>query len=79
MLFAHLKRILKLNRLRLRGPKGARDEFLLYSQQRTFSLHGQRVRYVPEPVVIPLGGSLVHTTNLVYCDAGGGAVHSITS
>jgi transposase len=29
MLFAHLKRILKLNRLRLRGPFGARDEFLL--------------------------------------------------
>jgi transposase len=29
MLFAHLKRILKLDRLRLRGPSGARDEFLL--------------------------------------------------
>ena len=29
MLFAHLKRILKLGRLRLRGPAGARDEFLL--------------------------------------------------
>ena len=29
MLFAHLKRILRLERLRLRGPKGARDEFLL--------------------------------------------------
>ena len=29
MLFAHLKRILKLGRLRLRGPYGARDEFLL--------------------------------------------------
>jgi transposase len=29
MLFAHLKRILKLNRLRLRGPKGVKDEFLL--------------------------------------------------
>jgi hypothetical protein len=29
MLFAHLKRILRLDRLRLRGPKGARDEFLL--------------------------------------------------
>jgi hypothetical protein len=29
MLFAHLKRILKLDRLRLRGPKGAHDEFLL--------------------------------------------------
>jgi transposase len=29
MLFAHLKRILKLDRLRLRGISGARDEFLL--------------------------------------------------
>jgi transposase len=29
MLFAHLKRILKIGRLRLRGPSGARDEFLL--------------------------------------------------
>ena len=29
MLFAHLKRILKLGQLRLRGPTGARDEFHL--------------------------------------------------
>jgi len=29
MLFAHLKRILKLHRLRLRGPNGAHDEFLM--------------------------------------------------
>jgi DDE family transposase len=29
MLFAHLKRILRLGRLRLRGPLGAQDEFLL--------------------------------------------------
>ena len=29
MLFAHLKRILRLTRLRLRGPGGAHDEFLL--------------------------------------------------
>lgn len=29
MLFAHLKRILKLGQLRLRGPTGARDEFTL--------------------------------------------------
>ncbi len=29
MLFAHLKRILRMDRLRLRGPCGARDEFLL--------------------------------------------------
>ena len=29
MLFAHLKRILKLDKLRLRGISGAQDEFLL--------------------------------------------------
>ena len=29
MLFTHLKRILKLDRLRLRSPNGARDEFHL--------------------------------------------------
>jgi len=29
MLFAHLKRILRFNRLRLRGPNGAHDEFIL--------------------------------------------------
>jgi hypothetical protein len=34
MLFAHLKRILKLDLLRLRGPMGARDEFLLAATAR---------------------------------------------
>jgi hypothetical protein len=29
MLFAHLKRIPKMGSLRLRGPKGAQDEFML--------------------------------------------------
>jgi hypothetical protein len=29
MLFAHMKRVLKMDRLRLRGLKGAQDEFLL--------------------------------------------------
>ena len=29
MLFAHMKRVLKMDRLRLRGIKGAQDEFLL--------------------------------------------------
>ena len=29
ILFAHLKRVLKVDRLRLRGLSGARDEFLL--------------------------------------------------
>ncbi len=29
MIFAHLKKIMQLDRLRLRGPNGAKDEFLL--------------------------------------------------
>ena len=29
MLFAHLRRILRLDLLRLRGPNGAHDEFIL--------------------------------------------------
>ena len=37
MLFAHLKRILKLDRLRLRGPNGARDEFHLAATAKTFA------------------------------------------
>ena len=36
MLFAHLKRILRMARLRLRGPCGARDEFLLAAAAQNF-------------------------------------------
>jgi hypothetical protein len=35
MLFAHLKRIIGLRRLRLRGPTGAKDEFLLAATAQT--------------------------------------------
>src|ERR1041385_7805779 len=35
MLFAHLKRILRLDRLRLRGPFGAHDEFRLPATAQT--------------------------------------------
>jgi hypothetical protein len=35
MLFAHLKRILRLGRLRLRGPRGAQFEFTLQPSRRT--------------------------------------------
>jgi Transposase DDE domain len=46
MLFAHLKRILRLDRLRLRGPNGARDEVLLAA-----SVHNLRklAKLIPEP------------------------------
>jgi hypothetical protein len=41
MLFAHLKRILKLDRLRLRGMSGARDEFLLAATRPESTPDGQ--------------------------------------
>jgi hypothetical protein len=47
MLFAHLKRILKLDRLRLRGPNGAKDEFLLAAT-------AQNLRKLAKLIPIPL-------------------------
>jgi hypothetical protein len=41
ILFAHLKLILKLDRLRLRGPNGARDEFFL-------AANAQNLRQLPK-------------------------------
>ena len=46
MLFAHLKRIMKLDRLRLRGPSGARDEFLLAATTQNLR---KLAKLVPEP------------------------------
>jgi transposase len=47
MLFAHLKRILKLDRLRLRGLTGAQDEFLLAATVQ--NLRRMAKRLVPMP------------------------------
>jgi IS5 family transposase len=47
MLFAHLKRVLKLDRLRLRGPSGARDEFLLAAIAQ--NLRRMALRFCPSP------------------------------
>ena len=47
MLFAHLKRILKLGRLRLRGPRGAQDEFLLAATAQNLR---KLARLRPEPI-----------------------------
>jgi transposase len=46
MLFAHLKRILRLSRLRLRGPRGAQFEF-------TFAAIAQNLRRLAKLVVRP--------------------------
>ena len=54
MLFAHLKRILRLNRLRLRGPSGAKDEFLLAAIAQNLRKLAKLVE--PSPAcAIPLG------------------------
>jgi transposase len=50
MLFAHLKRILKLDRLRLRGPNGAHDEFLLAAIAQNLRRMAKRL-FLAEPEV----------------------------
>jgi hypothetical protein len=52
MLFAHLKRILKLGRLRLRGPCGAQDEFLLAATAQNLRKLA-KLRPEPPPCVQP--------------------------
>jgi transposase len=54
MLFAHLKRILKLDRLRLRGLSGAQDEFLLAATVQ--NLRRMTKKLVPAPST---GGALI--------------------
>src|SRR2546426_548567 len=50
MLFAHLKRILRLDRLRLRGPFGAQDEFLLAATAQNLR---KLAKLVPLPAPMP--------------------------
>src|SRR5438034_11649713 len=50
MLFAHLKRIPKLDRLRLRGPCGARDEFHLAATAQNLR---KLPKLIPAPAPIP--------------------------
>jgi transposase len=50
MLFAHLKRILKLDRLRLRGPNGARDEFTLVATAQNLR---KMAKLIPMPALTP--------------------------
>jgi transposase len=48
MLFAHLKRILRMGRLRLRGPSGARSEFLLAATAQNLR---KLAKLVPTPIL----------------------------
>ena len=52
MLFAHLKRILGLGRLRLRGPNGARDEFHLAAAAQNLR---KLAKLIPLPTPAPAG------------------------
>ncbi len=51
MLFAHLKRILGLGRLRLRGPCGAKDEFLLAATAQNLR---KLAKIFPAPAALPV-------------------------
>ena len=49
MRFAHLKRILRLGRLRLRGPRGAQDEFVLAAIAQNLRRLVKLVTHPPPP------------------------------
>src|SRR5262249_22647113 len=55
MLFAHLKRILKLDRLRLRRPSGAKDEFLLAATAQNLRKLAKLIP-LPAPIFATRGG-----------------------
>jgi hypothetical protein len=52
MLFAPLKRILKLDRLRLRGPNGAKDEFLLAATAQNLRKIAKLIPMSPLPAAV---------------------------
>lgn len=52
MLFAHLKRILKLDRLRLRGINGAHDEFLLAAAAQNLRRMAKKCWMAPEAIPV---------------------------
>ncbi len=51
MLFAHLKRILRLGRLRLRGPAGAQFEFTLAAIAQNLRRLAKLTLHPPDPAV----------------------------
>jgi hypothetical protein len=65
MLFAHLKRILRLGRLRLRGPAGARDEFLLAATAQNLRKLA-KLRSTPTAFASRTARALARTNHWVY-------------
>jgi hypothetical protein len=54
MRFAHLKRILRLGRLRLRGPRGAQVEFTLAAIAQTSGAWGRSVAALPRSLAVAI-------------------------
>jgi hypothetical protein len=52
MLFAHMKRVLKLDRLRLRGLSGAKDEVLLTATAQNLKRLGKLLCRAPPPLAV---------------------------
>ena len=52
MRFAHMKRILKLDRLRLRGLSGAKDEVLLTATAQNLRRLAKLLCRAPPPVAV---------------------------
>jgi len=57
MAFAHLKRIFGLGRLRLRGPRGAQDEFLLAATAQNLK---KLARHIARPPLLAVACALRH-------------------
>ena len=57
MVFAHLKRIFGLGRLRLRGPRGAQDEFLLAATAQNLK---KLARHIARPPPLAVACALRH-------------------
>src|SRR5262245_38510310 len=64
MLFAHLKRILRLGRLRLRGPLGVRDEFTLAAIAQNLRRLAKLVARPPPTAVACVAGASRAATSL---------------
>ncbi len=52
MLFAHLKCLLKIDRLRLQGPNGARNEFLLIATAQNLNKMAKLISPTAQPLPV---------------------------
>jgi hypothetical protein len=67
MLFAHLKRILKLGRLRLHGPRGAQDEFTLAAIAQNLRRLAKLVVRPPPTVALCLAKAMPMSVSTGQC------------